>query len=258
MDAMEMNVWSLVAAFSLVLIAVFLSHREKLGLEKDVLLAVARMVVQLIAVGFILTYVFKWDEIWITLVVVLIMDFNAAWNAYKHGRHIPGAFRISSIAVLVSSGIAMAILLGTGSIQFIPRHVIPINGMMIGNAMVIIGLSFNNLTSSMASQQKQITEKLALGASQKEASMDVIRDSIKISIQPTVDSTKTVGLVSLPGMMTGMIFAGTLPMSAIMYQIMIFFMLMAVATMCAVMVSYMAYSAFFTDRGQLNHGLISS
>lgn len=95
---------------------------------------------------------------------------------------------------MVSSGIAMAILLLTGGIHLIPQQIIPINGMMLGAGLSITGLSFRNLSNSMASKQKEITEKLALGASVKQASMGVIWESIKISLQPTIDTTKQESL----------------------------------------------------------------
>lgn len=248
---MNLSLLSLVACSSLVFIAIAISYKEKLELESDLLIAVIRMIIQLSLVGFVLTYIFEWDKAWITLIIVLIMDLNAAHNAGQRGKHIPGSFRISLIVILGSSLLAMAILLLTGSIRFIPEHVIPINGMMIGNGMAIIGLSFKNLSNSISAQQKQITEKLALGATKKQASMDVIRESIKISLQPTIDSTRTVGLVTLPGMMTGMIFSGVMPMNAIMYQIMIYFMIIAIATICAVGATYMAYPSFYNEKGQL-------
>ncbi len=251
MDPTMLTPQSLAASFSLVVIALFISYREKLKVEKELFFAVVRMIIQLAVVGFALTYIFQWDKPYITVAVAFFMALNAARAASQRGRNIPGAFRISLISIMVSSGIAMTILLLTGGVKFIPQQVIPINGMMLGSGLSITGLSFKNLSNSMASKQKEITEKLALGASVKQASMEVIRESIKISLQPTIDTTKTVGLVTLPGMMTGMIFSGTIPLQAIMYQIMIYFMISAVASITAVLAAYQAYPTFFNEKGQL-------
>lgn len=251
MDQLMLNPQSLAASFSLVVIALFISYREKLRVEKELFFAVVRMIIQLTVVGFALTYVFQWDKPYITVIVALLMTLNAARAASKRGANIPGAFRISLISILASSGTAMAILLLTGGIKFIPQQIIPINGMMLGAGMSTTGLSFKNLSNTMVSKQKEITEKLALGATVKQASMQVICESITISLQPTIDTTKTVGLVTLPGMMTGLIFSGTLPLQAIMYQIMVYFMISAVAAITAVLAAYQAFPTFFNSKGQL-------
>lgn len=92
----------------------------------------------------------------------------------------------------------LAVLILSGSIEFIPMQVIPIAGMIAGNAMVAVGLCYNNLGQRVISEQQQIQEKLSLGATPKQASAILIRDSIRAALIPTVDSAKTVGLVSLP------------------------------------------------------------
>lgn len=96
----------------------------------------------------------------------------------------------------------LAVLILSGSIEFIPMQVIPIAGMIAGNAMVAVGLCYNNLGQRVIGEQQQIQEKLSLGATPKQASAILIRDSIR-GFNSTVDSAKTVGLVSLPGMMSG-------------------------------------------------------
>ncbi len=92
---------------------------------------------------------------------------------------------------------------------------------------------------------------LSLGATPKIASMAIIRDSIKSSLIPTVDAAKTVGIVSLPGMMSGLIFAGVDPLQAVKYQIMVTFMLMATASISTIIACYLTYKKFFNQRHQL-------
>ena len=95
--------------------------------------------------------------------------------------------------------------------------------MIAGNAMTTIGLCYRNLNSLFRDQRQQILEKLSLGANPNQASRTILRETIKSGMQPSLDSAKTVGIVSLPGMMSGLMFAGTVPMTAIMYQIMVTF-----------------------------------
>ena len=237
---------SLALALMLVVVAILISHKEKLALEKDILWSVGRAIIQLIIVGYVLKYIFSVDDASLTLLMVLFICFNAAWNAQKRSKYIAKAF----IAITVGAGITLAVLILSGSIEFIPMQVIPIAGMIAGNAMVAVGLCYNNLGQRVISEQQQIQEKLSLGATPKQASAILIRDSIRAALIPTVDSAKTVGLVSLPGMMSGLIFAGIDPVKAIKYQIMVTFML-STASLSTIIACYLTYRKFYNSRHQL-------
>lgn len=241
---------SLVFSFSLVLIAVAVSYKEKLGLNKDLIISVIRMVVQLVIAGYLLTYVFQWDSKLVTVVVILIMVTNASYNASKRANGIPHAFKISMIAILVGTIVAIVVLVLSGTLLFTPSQLIPVTGMLVGNGMSIIGLTFRNLTMLFHDKHQSVDEKLALGATTKQASKEIIQETIKGSVQPTIDTVRTVGLVTLPGMMTGMMLAGTLPMEAIMYQIMVFFMMISTATITSVISAYLSFPYFFDNAGR--------
>lgn len=241
---------SLVFSFSLVLIAVAVSYKEKLGLNKDLIISVIRMVVQLVIAGYLLTYVFQWDSKLVTVVVILIMVTNASYNASKRANGIPHAFKISMIAILVGTIVAIVVLVLSGTLLFTPSQLIPVTGMLVGNGMSIIGLTFRNLTMLFHDKHQSVDEKLALGATTKQASKEIIQETIKGSLQPTIDTVRTVGLVTLPGMMTGMMLAGTLPMEAIMYQIMVFFMMISTATITSVISAYLSFPYFFDNAGR--------
>ena len=110
-----------------------------------------------------LKYIFSVDDASLTLLMVLFICFNAAWNAQKRSKYIAKAFISSFIAITVGAGITLAVLILSGSIEFIPMQVIPIAGMIAGNAMVAVGLCYNNLGQRVISEQQQIQEKLSLG-----------------------------------------------------------------------------------------------
>lgn len=242
---------SLMLALLLVLVALLVSSKEKLGLEKDIIWSVARAVIQLIIVGYVLKTIFNLNNAWLTVVMVLFICVNAALNARKRSRNISNALVISFIAISISTTMTLAILLLSGSIEFIPMQVIPISGMIAGNAMVAVGLCYSNLNQRFADNQQKILEMLSLGASIKMASDRLIRDSIRAAMIPTVDAAKTVGLVSLPGMMSGLIFAGIDPVKAIKYQIMVTFMLLGTASLSTIIAGYLAYRRFYSARAQL-------
>ena len=242
---------SLALSMVLVLVAIIVSYREKLALEKDIVWSICRAVVQLIIVGYVLKYIFNVNHALLTLLMVLFICFNAAWNAQKRSKYIDKAFISSFIAITTGAGLTLAVLVFSGSIAFVPMQVIPIAGMVAGNAMVAVGLCYNNMGQRFNSEQQQIQEKLSLGATPKMAAAGLIRDSIRASLIPTIDSAKTVGLVSLPGMMSGLIFAGIDPVKAIKYQIMVTFMLLSTASLSTIIAGYLTYRKFFNARHQL-------
>lgn len=242
---------SLIFSLLLVLVAIFISRKEKLSLEKDIIWSTARAIVQLLIVGYVLTYIFNVDHFILTFLMVLFICYNAAYNAKKRSKYIKDIFLISFTAITTGALLTLVILLLTSSIAFTPIQIIPITGMIAGNAMIATGLCYNNLGQRFQNQQQQIQEMLSLGATPKLASMSIIRESIKSSLIPTVDAAKTVGIVSLPGMMSGLIFAGVDPLQAVKYQIMVTFMLMATASISTIIACYLTYKKFFNQRHQL-------
>ncbi|MBK0003799.1 iron export ABC transporter permease subunit FetB [Erwinia sp. S38] len=242
---------SLGLALVLVLIALLVSSKEKLGLEKDIVWSVARAIVQLVIVGYVLKYIFELDNGWLTVLMVLFICVNAALNAKKRSRAIDNGFLISFVAITLGTTLTLTILVLSRAIEFMPMQVIPISGMIAGNAMVAVGLCFSNLNQRFADNRQKVEEMLSLGASARIASGSIVRSSIRAAMIPTVDAAKTVGLVSLPGMMSGLIFAGIDPVKAIKYQIMVTFMLLGTASLSTIVAGYLASRRFYTARVQL-------
>ena len=225
--------WSLVFAFALVLVSIAISAKEKLGLTKDILISVVRAIVQLIVIGYVLKFIFHVNNYWLTFASTLIIIFNASWNANQRDPNPDKKFYNSLIAEAAGTYATLAILI------------------LSGNEMVAIGLCYKSLNESFRDLRQPLLEKLALGSDIKTASMPILRRSIKTAMQPTIDSAKTVGLVNLPGMMSGLIFAGVNPIYAIKYQIMITFMLLGATSLGAVIAGYLAYRNYFNERMQL-------
>lgn len=251
MSNLQISDQSLLMALALVVIALLISAKEKLGLEKDIVWSICRAIVQLIIVGYVLKYIFHLDHALLTLFMVLFICVNAAWNAKKRSKNLNHAFTISLIAIITGTGLTLTILILSGAIAFTPMQVIPICGMIAGNAMVAVGLCYNNLRQRFAADRQKVQEMLSLGATPKQSSGEIIRASIRASLIPTVDSAKTVGLVSLPGMMSGLIFAGVDPVMAIRYQVMVTFMLLSTASLSTIIAGYLAYARFYSARAQL-------
>ena len=245
---LAVNNLSLFFSAMLVVVALIISTKEKLGFTKDIIISVIRAVIQLVAVGYLLKYVFQVNNLILTLIMVLVIVSNAAFNAKKRSQQLQKGF---FIAIGCSTGITIGILIFSGSIKFIPSQIIPISGMIASNSMVAIGLCYRNLDTLFQNQRQAVMEKLALGATIKLASLPIIQQSVKTGMAPTIDSAKTVGIVSLPGMMSGLIFAGVDPVHAIKYQIMVTFMLLSATSIGSVIATYLAYKGYYNQQKQL-------
>lgn len=246
-----MDTISLIIASILILIPIFISYKEHLGLEKEIIVSISRAIVQLLVVGYILDLIFELKNPICTIILVLIMMINAAINTRKRGQGIKNVVSISFVSMAVGTIITMTILVLSGAIKFVPNEIIPVAGMVISNSMVAIGLSYRNLNNNFKNKREEVEVKLSLGADIKEASKEILRDSIKIAIIPTIDSAKTLGIVSLPGMMTGLILGGTSPLIAIKFQIMVTFMILSSSSISTMLATYICYKDFFNERKQL-------
>ncbi|MGL6104963.1 ABC transporter permease [Romboutsia sp.] len=247
-----MDIISLVIASALLVIPIFISYKEKLELEKEIVVSMLRAIIQLVLVGYILDFVFGLENYVFTTILVLIMIFNGALNTKKRGEGIKNVVGISFIALIIGTSITITVLVISGAIKFVPNEVIPVAGMVVSNSMVAIGLSYRNLNTSFRSRRSEVEVKLSLGSDIKNASKTIIRESIKVSIMPSIDSAKTLGIVSLPGMMTGLILGGASPLLAIKFQIMVTFMILSSTSISSIIATYISYKHFFNERKQLN------
>ncbi|WP_419726002.1 ABC transporter permease [Terrisporobacter petrolearius] len=246
-----MKTEALILSSVLIMVPIIISYKEKLELNRDIVVSMLRAVVQLLAVGYVLDFIFGLDKLIYTVILVLVMIINAAINTKKKGFTIESQVFISFVSISVGTIITLGILISSKAIGYTPNEVIPVAGMIISNSMVAIGLSYRNLINNFKNNSIAVEVKLSLGASIKEASNEIIRESIKISIMPTIDSAKTLGIVSLPGMMTGLILAGASPLVAVKFQIMVTFMILSSSSIATIMATYLSYKKFFNKRKQL-------
>ena len=247
---------SLVFSSVLIIIPLIISYKENLKLEKEIIISLFRAIIQLLIVGYILNSIFGFKNPIYTIGLVLIMIINAANNAKKRGEGNEKVFLISLISILVGTVVTLFILVISKAIKFTPSDVIPVAGMIISNSMIAIGISYRNLNNSFKNKREEIEVKLSLGADISLSAKDIIRESIKISILPTLDSAKTLGIVALPGMMTGLILAGTSPFMAIKFQIMVTFMILSSTSIATMLATYLAYKNFFNERKQIRANMV--
>lgn len=236
----------------LLVIPIIISYKEGLHIIKDLIVATLRAVVQLIILGFLLHYIFKINDKWLLVLCVFVIIVNASWNTISRSSPVMHhVFLISFVAIFVGTALPLAGTIATGAIQFTANEVIPIGGMLANNGLIAINLAYQNLDRAFVQDGTNIESKLSLAATPKLASKGAIRESIRLAIVPTIDSVKTYGLVSIPGMMTGLIIGGVPPLQAIKFQLLVVFIHTTATIMSALIATYLSYSQFFNARHQL-------
>ncbi len=243
----------LALSFSLifVLIPFFLSNILKLNLEKDIFIATIRSIVQLFIVGYLLTFVFESDHIIYTLLMIALMIGAATQNARKKGVAIEGITWKLIVNFTFVEILSQGILLGLHIIPMEPSYIIPISGMVLGNSMVLSILFLNRFTAEVEARQEEIELILSLGGTPKQAIHHSLISSIKASMIPTIESQKTIGLVQLPGMMSGQIIAGAPPLQAVQFQLLIIFLLLCTASLTSIILGFLSYPTLFNKQMQL-------
>ncbi|MCD8862678.1 iron export ABC transporter permease subunit FetB [Mammaliicoccus sciuri] len=246
-----MSITSIVLMFVFIIIPIVISKSFNLGLEKDTLIAAIRSFVQLLIVGYILQFIFDQEShIFIILMVMLIIG-AATQNARKKGLEIPGITWKLLLAFVAIEVITQGILLGFKITPPTAQYIIPISGMIVGNAMVLSILFLNRFMSEVKQNENVIELVLCLGGTPKQAIHKQLITSIQSSVIPTIEQQKTIGLVQLPGMMSGQIIGGADPIEAVLFQILIVFMLLTSATMASVILGFLSYPTLFNKKQQI-------
>ena len=247
----------LLIAAGLIVIAVILSRRSRLGLEKDLAWGAVRGAAQLIAIGYVLLLLFDHEKpswVLLLLAVMLIAAAGTAARRVEHGP--PRSVLFPRAMVAIGAGTAVAVVpVFAGVVPLHPwyeaRYLVPISGMMLSNAMNTVALSFERVFASARTEADQVEALLALGATPQQALQRQVRATLRAALLPTINGLLTVGLVALPGMMTGQIVSGIDPEQAVRYQIVILYQLVVVAAVAGVVAVAFSRRLLFTPRAQL-------
>ena len=242
---------SLLMATVLIAMAVIVSYQQKMRLEVEILHSALRAVVQLVVVGYLLNFIFGADHPLFTSGVLLVMLISAAINGGKRGQGIKHASWIAGVSIGIGAVFTLTVLLSAKVLSFTPYQMIPVGGMVMSGSMVAVGLCFRQIITSFKRREQEIQIKLALGATPMQSCKAILREALIFSLEPTIDSAKTLGIVALPGMMTGLILAGMSPMEAIKYQIIVIFMTFSTVSIAIAIAGYLSCRQFFNTKEQL-------
>lgn len=255
-DIIDLTFFQVTLAYVFVLIVLAIVRVRGIRREKEIVISSIRMTLQLILVGYILVYVFANPSPIITAAIVVVMTAFAIHTIFSKFR-----------AVLTSSMrwvVAISICFGTFSCiayfllvvvritpWYDPQYFVPIAGMIIGNSMTGISLGVKSLLDGMNARKHLVEEALILGATPKAATREIVNSSFDSAIMPTINSMVGMGIVFLPGMMTGQIISGTDPTTAIAYQIAIMLGILGAVALSIITMLQLGYRTFFNTEEQL-------
>jgi putative ABC transport system permease protein len=257
MNYVEIPLPRLALALLLVLVPLGLSWRGGLGLERDLAWGAARAAGQLLFIGHALLLLFSHERPELVLGTLALMLLIAGWTSAKRVEKGPPA-RLLLPRALAAIGAGALVALVPVFVLVVPphpwfqaRYLVPIGGMLLSNAMNVVALVFQQIFQRAHDRAAEIEQLLALGATPEQALASSTRAAIRTAMIPTINGLMTVGIVALPGMMTGQIVSGTSPEQAVRYQIVIMYQLVAVAAVSGTMAAWLARGLIFDSRARL-------
>jgi putative ABC transport system permease protein len=234
----EVNPWGVAASLLLIAAAVVLSRRSQLGLERSIAWATLRATVQLLAIGAGLGLVLAegaplaWSWVW----VVAMIAIGGATVARRVAQ-VPGMFSLAAGALAVALGASLAVVFGFAMYELTPRTLVPTAGMLLGNGIGATVLAARRTLTEIADHRDQVELRLALGQTGPAAVRPQVRESLRTATTPQVEQTKIVGLIALPGTMTGLLLAGVDPIDAVLVQLAVMFLILGSVAITTTIVS---------------------
>jgi len=241
----------LFSAYILFIIPLYILWHYKTGLLKDAFIAIVRMTIQLLLVGFYLEFIFKLNSQLLNITWVFLMTLIAAYTIVKRSELsyklfiFPVSISII-ISILISDSYFLGIVIRLDNLLD-ARYFIPITGMLLGNSLKSIIIALNSYYGQLQSEQNFFKWHLANGATLEEALLPFMREALKKAFNPIIAGTAIVGLISLPGMMTGQILGGSSPQVAIKYQIMLMITIFSASVISVVLTILISNRFVFDD-----------
>ncbi len=233
----DIGLAGMAASGILVAVALAVSLWRRLGLERTLLWACLRALVQLLIVGWALQLIVDEDDplvfsfLWLVVMVLL-----AGYTTWKRATDVPAVLPLSLIAYAASAVVTLGVLFGFGVYELEGRTIVPLAGIVIGNSLAATVLVSRRLFAAADDHRDLIEARLALGLTAGEAFQPDLRESLRTALVPQIETTKAVGIIALPGAMVGLILAGVEPEQAVRVQLSVMYLVLgSVATTTAVM-----------------------
>jgi putative ABC transport system permease protein len=254
-ETVDISHYALLLAFLLLTVPVILSRVYGLGLIRPILISTGRMTVQLVLIGVFLKYLFLWNNAFINLSWLVVMILVAVFSAIRGSSMKPGKILVPVFASFALATFAVIFYVNIFVIRldniFDARYLIVLGGMLLGNSLRGNIVGIDTFYKSIRKDMKKYLYVLSLGAAQNEAARPYMKESVRLALKPTIASMATMGIVALPGMMTGVILGGASPEVAIKYQIMIMISIVVSTIISVLLTILMTSRTCFTGYGTL-------
>ena len=250
-DQLHLGLAQALAAAVVAFVVVLLARRRKIHLESEAAIALARGLVQIVAVGSILVLLLHAPR-WTAAFLLATMILAAAATSAKRAKGIPGSFLVSAYAIACGAGSVIAIMTLLGVIDTAITALIPVGSMLIANAMNTNGLALNRFRSDVLAHVGEIETALALGAEPRQSVAPYVQASFEASLIPAIDSLRSLGIVWIPGLMAGMLLSGSRPIYAAIYQFVVLAMIFAASGLTSLVSTFLIRSHAFTMAEQLS------
>ncbi len=221
-DIIELQLTRFLLVYLLLLVIVLILKLSNINNTGRFVVASLRMTVQLIIAGLLLTYIFKNPHPLFTAGYIIMMIIFSVRRVYKKCDRLNKKFKIYVAICVSASGLLVLIffiMVIVNESIFNPQYTIPISGMIIGNSMTGVILGINSFLDGVYDQKARISSLINIGVKPERVLKPMVSRALETAFLPILNSMVGMGIVSLPGMMTGQILAGTLPTTAILYQI---------------------------------------
>jgi putative ABC transport system permease protein len=234
----------------LALLVVFLARRRNIHLESDAAIALVRGIVQIVIMGSLLVLLLKAPR-WSSVFLLAGMIIAAGSISAKRAKNVPGAQKVSTYSIAAGAGLVTAVMTWAGVIDTAVTSLIPVGSMIIANAMNTNGLALNRFRSELLAHSGEIETALALGAAPEKTIASYTEASIHSSLIPAIDNLRSLGIVWIPGLMTGMLIAGVAPLYAAIYQFVVIAMILASSGLTSLLSTTMIRAYVFSPAEQL-------
>jgi putative ABC transport system permease protein len=240
---------ALVAALA-ALAVILLARRRRVHLESETMIAMARGLVQIIAVGSILVILLRAPR-WTGGLLLAGMIVAAGATSARRAKGMPDAFRVSAWAIACGAGSIIALMTALGVIDTAITSLVPVGSMLIANAMNTNGLALNRFRSDVMAHTGEIETALALGADARNSVSPYVQAAFEASLIPAIDSLRSLGIVWIPGLMAGMLLSGARPVYAAIYQFVVLAMIFAASGLTSLTSTMLIRSRVFSPAEQL-------
>lgn len=248
----DVGIAGLATSVALVAVAAAISLWQRLGLERRIVWAATRALVQLLLVGAALALVIEpgrslvWSWLWIVAMIAYAGDV-----ARRRAREVPGLLWLAVLAFAVGAVVTLGVLFGFGVLPLEGRTLVPIAGMMVGNSMTATVLVARRMVEEVRDKRDEVEARLALGQPAGQAARPYLRAGLRSAVTPQIETTKATGLVFLPGAMTGLILAGVPPTQAVLVQAVVMFLVLGAVATTTVVIGLGLVRRLFTSDHRL-------